>query len=257
MHSDAVPFSRPATPGIQSLQIGWYGLGAMGYFMARNLANSRKSQASSSPVIVYNRSSAKSEKLAKELGSAVKIAQSPAQLATECDVVFTNLASDGVVKAVYEDFAKALAQSPPTRAKIFVDTSTVYPTLSGEVDKLISSFPHCHFVTCPVFGPPPGADKATLVLAMSGDYRSKKEIAYLLVPAVGRKIMDLGGNIEKAPTLKLIGNSLILGANELLSETFTLGEKSGIGAQTVQNLVKGCYFCSFTGYSLWLIFSTV
>lgn len=32
---------------------------------------------------------------------------------------------------------------------------------------------------------------------MSGDYRSKKELAYILVPAVGKKVVDLGGNVEK------------------------------------------------------------
>ena len=42
-----------------------------------------------------------------------------------------------------------------------------------------------------------------------------------------------------APTLKLIGNGLIMGANELLAETLTLGDKSGIGADTVYGLVKG------------------
>lgn len=81
---------------------------------------------------------------------------------------------------------------------------------------------------------------------MAGDYRSKKEVAYLLVPAVGtnlivcyeeffhnnqtgRKVVDLGENVEKgqssslsdllpsihtsiAPTFKLLGNSLILGS---------------------------------------------
>lgn len=30
-----------------------------------------------------------------------------------------------------------------------------------------------------------------------------------------------------------------MGANELLAETLTLGEKSGIGAHTVYGLVKG------------------
>jgi hypothetical protein len=50
---------------------------------------------------------------------------------------------------------------------------------------------------------------------MSGDYRSKKEVAHLFVPAIGRKVYDLGGNLEKAPTLKLIGNSLILGCMEV------------------------------------------
>jgi hypothetical protein len=36
-----------------------------------------------------------------------------------------------------------------------------------------------------------------LMLVMSGDYGSKKEVAYLLVPAIGRKVIDLGGNVEK------------------------------------------------------------
>lgn len=32
-----------------------------------------------------------------------------------------------------------------------------------------------------------------------------------------------------------------MGANELLAETLTLGEKSGIGAHTVYSLVKGMF----------------
>ncbi|KAG1749750.1 NAD(P)-binding protein [Suillus paluster] len=237
MHARAVPFSRPPTPGVHPLQIGFCGLGAMGYLMARNLANSRKSH--SSPLLVYNRTVAKSQKLLAEVGaSAVKVADTLDQLATECDVIFTNLANDAVVMSVYDEFAKALAQTPPTKVKIFVDTSTVYPTLAGDLDRLLSSFPHAHFVTSPIFGPPPAADSANLVIAMSGDYRSKKEVAFLLVPAVGRKVIDLGGNVEKAPTLKLIGNGMIMGANELLAETLTFGEKSGIGQQIVYDLIK-------------------
>jgi hypothetical protein len=41
------------------------------------------------------------------------------------------------------------------------------------------------------------AEKATLIIALSGDYRSKKEVAYTLVPAIGRRVLDLGGNVEK------------------------------------------------------------
>lgn len=131
-------------------------------------------------------------------------------------------------------------------------------TFSGDIDKLISSFVQCRFVAAPVFGPPMAADAGKLVIAMSGDYRSKKTVAHLMVPGVGRKVLDLGGNIEKggtsqhlavtslstrpsAPTIKLIGNSMIMGANELLAETLTLGEKSGIGAHTVYDLVKGMF----------------
>lgn len=92
---------------------------------------------------------------------------------------------------------------------------------------------------------------------MAGDYRSKKEAAYLLVPAVGRKVIDLGGNLEKgveillpvklfmrliralAPILKLIGNSLILGIIEVMSESITMGEKAGIGAPAVLGVING------------------
>jgi 3-hydroxyisobutyrate dehydrogenase-like beta-hydroxyacid dehydrogenase len=124
---------------------------------------------------------------------------------------------------------------------------------------MISSVAHAHLITSPVFGPPPAADKAELIIVMSGDYRSKKEVAYLFVPAIGKKVIDLGGNLEKggfrkpllmsylsfmnfeflAPTFKLIGNSMIMGCLEILAESFTLAEKSGIGAKTVQSLVKG------------------
>ncbi|KAG2355168.1 NAD(P)-binding protein [Suillus spraguei] len=236
-HANAVPFSRPPTPGVHPLQVGFCGLGAMGYFMARNLANSFKSQLP--PLFVYNRTAAKSQKLLTEVGaSAVKVADSLHQLVTECDIIFTNLGNDAVVASIYNEFEKALAQSPPTKVKIFVEMSTIYPALAGDLDRLLSNHPHTHFVTSPIFGPPPAADKAALVVAMSGDYRSKKEVAFLLVPAVGRKVIDLGGNVEKAPTLKLIGNGLIMGMNELLAETLTLGEKSGIGQQTVYELVK-------------------
>ncbi|OBZ79641.1 putative oxidoreductase YfjR [Grifola frondosa] len=224
------PFSRPATPGYHALQIGWCGLGAMGYLMARNLAKYRGTHSPGSPpLLVWNRTASKSEQLQKELGEdKIKIAQSPKDIALECDVVFTNLANDTVVKDIYEQFANALKVSPDSinKNRIFVETSTVYPSLAGELDTLISNIPHATLVTCP------------LICVMAGDYRSKKEIAYLLVPAVGRKVMDLGGNLEKAPTFKLIGNSLILGSIELLAESFTLAEKAGIGAPLVQNFVK-------------------
>ncbi len=71
----------------------------------------------------------------------------------------------------------------------------------GQLDELLSEAPNTHLITCPVFGPPVAADKAQLVIIMSGDYRSKKEVAYLLVPAVGRKVIDLGGNLQKGMTI--------------------------------------------------------
>lgn len=74
---------------------------------------------------------------------------------------------------------------------------------SGDIDKLISSCAHCKFVAAPVFGRPTAADAGKLLIVMSGDYRSKKEVAHLTVPGVGRKVIDLGGNIEKGGSSRL------------------------------------------------------
>jgi 3-hydroxyisobutyrate dehydrogenase-like beta-hydroxyacid dehydrogenase len=108
------------------------------------------------------------------------------------------------------------------------------------LDTLISSA-NARLVTCPVIGRPAVAEKAQLLILMSGDYRSKKEVAYYLVPAVGRKVVDLGGNLEKAPTFKLIANSIILGSMEVIAESMTLAEKSGIGSESVHNLIKDLF----------------
>lgn len=108
--TESNPFSRPQTPH-HSFQIGFIGLGAMGYFMARNLANNRPSTAVGAPppVLIYNRTKAKSEKLLKEVGDdKARIAEGPEEVAQECDIIFTNLANDDVVKEVYLQFAQAL-----------------------------------------------------------------------------------------------------------------------------------------------------
>jgi hypothetical protein len=47
------------------------------------------------------------------------------------------------------------------------------------------------------------AENATLIIALSGEHRSKKEVAYTLVPAIGRRVLDLGGNVEKGETLSV------------------------------------------------------
>ncbi|TDL28960.1 NAD-P-binding protein [Rickenella mellea] len=243
--NESLPFSRPPTPGLHAHNVGFVGLGAMGYKMARNLANRQTYHQTGStppPVLVYNRTVAKSESLLKELGAAkIKIAQNPEQVAKECDVIITCLASDDAVKSMYESFCVGLEDAKHDRPKIFVEASTIYPALAGELDLMLSHIPRTHLITCPVFGRPSAAEHAQLILVMAGDYRSKKEVAYLLVPAVGRRVIDVGGNLEKAPTFKLIGNSLILGFMEAMAESMTMAEKTGIGSETTLDFIRDMF----------------
>ncbi|KAG8713033.1 hypothetical protein FRC08_013767 [Ceratobasidium sp. 394] len=238
---EQLPFSRPPTPQQNPNVIGFIGLGNMGYLMARNLARN-----SDHPTLVYNRSRAKCEQLQKEVGeSKIKIIDTPGELATLANITFTSLGSDDVVRSIYYDIAQTLEatqqQGTPEKPKVFVDTSTVYPKVSVEVDKLLSKLSHVHFVAGPVFGPPAAADKAQLIATLAGHYKSKKEVAYILVPAVARKVIDLGGNVEKAAAMKLIGNAFILGSLELIAETQTLADKSGVGAEQLDAFINDMF----------------
>ena len=96
----------------------------MGYYMARNIANNRPpSIVPPSAVLVYNRTKSKSEKLVQEVGDdKARIAENPKEIAVECDVIFTNLANDDVVKDIYVQFAEAL--------KVGVSIPDVWITLS-------------------------------------------------------------------------------------------------------------------------------
>jgi 3-hydroxyisobutyrate dehydrogenase-like beta-hydroxyacid dehydrogenase len=99
----------------------------MGYLIARNLANYRADNLDKQPpLLIWNRSNEKSEKLLHELGERkVAIAQSVVDLAKTSDIILVSLSGDDIVKSVYKDIAAALQAQPPTKRKIFVETSTV------------------------------------------------------------------------------------------------------------------------------------
>lgn len=99
--------------------------------MARNLASS-----SDHLLLVFNRTVAKSEKLASEVNGKVHVAQSIAEIVEKCDVVFTMLANDEVVKAVYADISHTLEVSnAPVRTHIYgkINASIIRKCLRCEV----------------------------------------------------------------------------------------------------------------------------
>ena len=70
--TDSNPFSRPHTPH-KELTIGFCGLGAMGYPMARNIATRQVSATFQPPILVWNRTRAKAEALQREAGQSKRL----------------------------------------------------------------------------------------------------------------------------------------------------------------------------------------
>ena len=106
----AMPYSRPSTPHIHTLQIGFVGLGNMGYLMTRNLAKYNAAHPRGFlPLLVWNRSQDKAESLVKLVGSdKARVAKDLDEIVQDCDIIITSLANDAAVKSIYEQFAKTL-----------------------------------------------------------------------------------------------------------------------------------------------------
>ena len=149
----------------------------------------------------------------------------------------TCLANDEVAFSVYRQFFHAAN----VQGTIFVDHSTLFPTTSTALQAEASS-KGAHFLSCPVFGPPAAAKSAGLLVVVSGDPSARETVKPYLVPTIGKAILDCGDDSSKGALMKILGNNCILGTIELLSESFTLAEKTGFDAGIFYDFIRTFVF---------------
>jgi 3-hydroxyisobutyrate dehydrogenase-like beta-hydroxyacid dehydrogenase len=124
-----------------SPQLAWIGLGNMGRGMCKNLIEKGKL---SHPLIIYNRTAARSEALANQLGrSKTKVAKTVQEAVSAAEIIFTCVGDDAAIK---EMIASALEVD--VSGKLFVDCSTVHPETTNEIAAKISGN-KAEFVACP------------------------------------------------------------------------------------------------------------
>ncbi|GAA5829479.1 hypothetical protein JCM3766R1_001113 [Sporobolomyces carnicolor] len=235
----------------QCEKVGFIGVGNMGLPMANNLA--KWLHENGKPALtLWNRTASK----LPPTSASIAHASSARELARTCDVVITSLANDEAAESVYAELFEGAkdkkadwGEAGEARATIFCDTSTLYTATSGSLERRAAKIPWCFWLSCPVFGPPPLAKEAKLVVILSGDVFAKRHVEGLLVPSMGRKVIDVGANVERASAFKLLGNSVVLGVIELLAESMTLADKSGVGAELLFEFIKEFLPApSFIGY---------
>lgn len=182
-------------------------------------------------VRIWNRTRSKAESLLDE--AYCEFASSLEEISRTCDIVQTCLTNDEVALSIYRTFFTAENVS----GTIFVDHSTLYPT-TATILQAEAKQKGAHFLSCPVFGPPAAAKSAGLLIALSGDESTREIMKPILVPAIGKGVIDCGDNCSKGALLKLLGNNCILGTIELLSESFTLAEKTGFDANLFYEFIR-------------------
>jgi 3-hydroxyisobutyrate dehydrogenase-like beta-hydroxyacid dehydrogenase len=204
----------------------------MGSMMAANLGS--YAEKNSLPrVRIWNRTRSKIEHIPAE--SYCAIDDTLPELVQSCDVIHTCLANDEVALSIYDQLFAAKG------ASIFVDHSTLFPTTSQALHEKAKGAGR-HYLSCPVFGPPAAAKSAGLLVAISGDLDAQQVVKQYIVPTLGKATIDCGEDPTKGAMLKILGNNCILGTIELLSESFTLAEKTGFDVDLFYQFIRTRFY---------------
>jgi 3-hydroxyisobutyrate dehydrogenase-like beta-hydroxyacid dehydrogenase len=187
----------------------------MGGAMARRL------HAAGNELVLWNRDQAKSHALSIE--TEARVAATPAEAASQADVILSSLADDAALKTVYlgpSGLAEGL--SPGSLA---IDLSTVDPETVILVGRAIDDR-GAGFLDCPVSGSVSTVEAGGLVIMAGGDQELIAHAEPILL-SFSKKVIPVGPRGAGA-ACKLAVNGLVHGLNVALSESLVLAERAGV-----------------------------
>lgn len=205
-------------------QIGLIGLGLMGRPMGMNLIKAGY------PLTVWNRTSSRAEEL---VAAGAKLAKSPQEVATGCDFLLTIVSDPPALEEVL--WGDRGAMQSPKRGSIYVDSSTVSPTLARKISAACAER-GVRFLDAPVTGGDWGAKKGELVFMIGGDAATLKE-AEPILSVMGKKLFHLGPN-GAGQTIKLAMNSILALQVDALAEALALVTRAGIAGEKLVEVLQ-------------------
>ena len=205
------------------MQIGFIGIGLMGFPMAKNLLKSGYK------LKAFNRSQDKAKRL-KEFGA--ELSTSIKDAVTSSDVIITMLTDDAAVEKVIssDEFIKNIKPNATV-----IDMSSINPVLSKKCAKLLKE-KNINYLDAPVSGGTIGAEEASLAIMVGGDEKTFKK-CYDLLKILGNP--TLVGPVSSGQISKL-ANQIIVGVTiGAVAEAVTLCEKSGTNPSKMIEALSG------------------
>ena len=206
------------------LKVGYIGLGLMGKSMARNILKA------GFEVVVNNRSQAAVEEL---IGEGATSAHSPAEVASQVDVVITNLPDTPDVELVA--LGKNGIREGAQPGLIFVDNSTIKPGAARSIAVKLAE-KDVQALDAPVSGGDIGAKDGTLTIMVGGNAAALKK-AMPVFEAVGNTITHVGeagaGQVTKACNQIMVAAQMVA-----LGELLIFAKKAGVDPQKVVEAIK-------------------
>ena len=209
----------------KDMTVGYIGLGLMGKPMARNLLQAGYD------LVVHNRSREAVDELA---GLGARAATSPAEVASQVDVVFTNLPDSPDVELVALGEGGIIAGAH--EGLIFVDNSTIKPATARQIsEKLGEKGVLC--LDAPVSGGDIGAQKGTLAIMVGGPQQALERVRPLF-EVLGETITYVGesgaGQIAKAANQIMVAAQMVA-----MGELLVFARKAGADPRKVVQAIQG------------------
>jgi 2-hydroxy-3-oxopropionate reductase len=206
------------------LKVGYIGLGLMGKSMARNILKAGFS------VVVHNRSRVAVDELVAEGAVA---ASTPAEVAAQVEVVFTNLpdtpdvelvalGKDGIIEGAHAGL-------------IFVDNSTIKPGAARAIAAKLAE-KGVLSLDAPVSGGDIGAKNGTLTIMVGGDVVALEKVMPVF-QAMGKTITHVGeagaGQVAKAANQIMVAAQMVA-----MGELLVFSKKAGVDPGKVVEAIK-------------------
>lgn len=204
--------------------VGLIGLGLMGKPMGKNLLKA------GFPLVVWNRSKAKSDDLVRE---GAKAGANPREVAAAADVLITIVSDPPAVEEILWGADGAL--SGLRRGSLLIDSSTISPDLARRAAAACAER-GVDFLDAPVTGGTWGAEKGELVF-MVGGKAEVLERAKPVLEAVGKRFFLLGPN-GAGQTVKLAMNLILALQVEAFSEALALVTASGVPGERLLEVMQ-------------------
>jgi 2-hydroxy-3-oxopropionate reductase len=207
------------------MKIGYIGLGLMGKPMARNIMKAGY------PLVVHNRSRESVKELAAE--GAVE-AFTPAEVAQQVDIIFTNLPDSPDVELVA--LGKEGIIEGAHDGLIFIDNSTIKPASARMISEKLAE-KGVLSLDAPVSGGDIGAINGTLTIMVGGP-KDALDTAMPVLEAIGNTITHVGGTgdgqIAKAANQIMVAAQMVA-----MGELLILAQKAGADPQKVVQAIRG------------------
>jgi 3-hydroxyisobutyrate dehydrogenase len=206
------------------MRVGFIGLGLMGNHMATNI------QKGGHDLIVHD---LRPEAAKPHISAGAKWADSPKQVAEQCEVVFTSLPAPPDVEAVALGERGILAGLG--RGKAYFDLSTNSPTVVRRIHKVFADR-GAHMCDAPVSGGPRGAKSGKLAIWVGGEQEVFTRHKPVL-DAMSDQATYIGP-IGAGSIAKLVHNCAGYAVQTALAEVFTMGVKAGLEPAALWKAVR-------------------